>query len=108
MPLQGPVLVPWYKNHGLNKSQQILKFWDEQRSLLYGGSQKQQAALQSYQAKNMQQDATSNPGSDKDRNNSASKYNSRKMNDELIKGITNGAVTSDSRGGSIVEKQNSK
>ena len=27
--LSGPVLVPWYKNHGLCKSQQLLKFFSD-------------------------------------------------------------------------------
>lgn len=27
--LSGPVLVPWYKNHGLCKSQQLLKFFQD-------------------------------------------------------------------------------
>lgn len=26
----GPVLVPWYKNHGLCRSQQLLKFFSDQ------------------------------------------------------------------------------
>lgn len=31
--LPGPVLVPWYKNHGLCKSQQLVKFIFDQKSL---------------------------------------------------------------------------
>ena len=31
--IPGPVLVPWYKNHGLTKSQQFLKFFSDQRKL---------------------------------------------------------------------------